>query len=49
MQGVTDPSERAFRRHYAEIYRYVRRRTGDEHQAEELTQQVRRRCGVSSV
>ena len=24
MQGVTDPSERAFRRHYAEIYLYVR-------------------------
>src|SRR5256885_9237332 len=40
MQGVTEPSERAFRRHYAEIYRYVRRRTYDEHQAEELTQQV---------
>jgi RNA polymerase sigma-70 factor (ECF subfamily) len=40
VQGVTDPSERAFRRHYAEIYRYVRRRSRDEHQAEELTQQV---------
>jgi RNA polymerase sigma-70 factor (ECF subfamily) len=40
MQGVTDPSERAFRRHYAEIYRFVRRRTRDEHHAEELTQQV---------
>jgi len=40
MQGVTDPSERAFRRHYAEIYRYVRRRTRDEHDAEDLTQQV---------
>lgn len=38
--GVTDPSESAFRRHYAEIYRYVRRRTQSEHQAEELTQQV---------
>jgi RNA polymerase sigma factor (sigma-70 family) len=40
MQGVTDPSERAFRRHYAEIYRYVRRRTRDDHRAEDLTQQV---------
>jgi RNA polymerase sigma-70 factor (ECF subfamily) len=40
MQGVTDPSERAFRRHYAEIYRYVRRHSRDEHQAEDLTQQV---------
>jgi RNA polymerase sigma factor (sigma-70 family) len=40
VQGVTDPSERAFRRHYGEIYRYVRRRARDEHQAEELTQQV---------
>jgi RNA polymerase sigma-70 factor (ECF subfamily) len=38
--GVTDPSEGAFRRHYAEIYRYVRRRTQSEHEAEELTQQV---------
>jgi RNA polymerase sigma-70 factor, ECF subfamily len=37
---VTDPSEGAFRRHYVEIYRYVRRRTRDPHQAEELTQQV---------
>lgn len=40
MQVVTDPTERAFRRHYGEIYRYVRRRTRDEHEAEELTQQV---------
>lgn len=40
MQVVTDPSEGAFRRHYAEIYRYVRRRTRSEHEAEELTQQV---------
>jgi RNA polymerase sigma-70 factor (ECF subfamily) len=38
--GVTDASEGAFRRHYAEIYRYVRRRTQSEHEAEELTQQV---------
>ncbi len=40
MQVVTDPSEGAFRRHYTEIYRYVRRRTRSEHEAEELTQQV---------
>ncbi len=40
MQSVTDPSEGAFRRHYADIYRYVRRRTRSDHEAEELTQQV---------
>ena len=40
MQGVTDPTERAFRRHYGEIYDYVRRRTRDHHTAEELVQQV---------
>jgi RNA polymerase sigma factor (sigma-70 family) len=38
--GVNDIAERAFRRHYGQIYRYVRRRTGDHHRAEELTQQV---------
>jgi RNA polymerase sigma-70 factor (ECF subfamily) len=40
VQVVTDPSERAFRRHYGEIYGYVRRRTRDHHVAEELAQQV---------
>jgi RNA polymerase sigma-70 factor (ECF subfamily) len=40
MQIVTDPSERAFRRHYGEIYRYVRGRTHDHHDAEDLAQQV---------
>jgi RNA polymerase sigma factor (sigma-70 family) len=40
MQIVTDPSERAFRRHYGEIYRYVRRRAHDHHDAEDLAQQV---------
>ena len=33
-------AERAFRRHYGQVYRYVRRRTHDQYQAEELTQQV---------
>lgn len=40
MQIVNDLSERAFRRHYADVYRYVRRRTHDHHEAEELAQQV---------
>jgi RNA polymerase sigma-70 factor, ECF subfamily len=40
MVGVNDLADDAFRRHYAEIYRFVRRRTGDHHRAEELTQQV---------
>jgi RNA polymerase sigma factor (sigma-70 family) len=39
-QGVNDVAERAFRRHYGQIYRYVRRRTGDHHRAEELAQEV---------
>jgi RNA polymerase sigma factor (sigma-70 family) len=37
---VNDVAERAFRRHYEHVYRYVRRRTGDHHRAEDLTQQV---------
>jgi RNA polymerase sigma factor (sigma-70 family) len=39
-QGVDDVADRAFRRHYGNVYRYVRRRTHDHHRAEELTQQV---------
>jgi RNA polymerase sigma-70 factor (ECF subfamily) len=39
-QGVNDVAERAFRRHYGQVYRYVRRRTGDHDRAEELTQEV---------
>jgi RNA polymerase sigma-70 factor (ECF subfamily) len=39
-QGVNDVAERAFRRHYGQVYRFVRRRTADHHRAEELTQQV---------
>jgi RNA polymerase sigma-70 factor (ECF subfamily) len=38
--SVNEVAERAFRRHYGQVYRYVRRRTGDHHRAEELTQQV---------
>lgn len=37
---MNDVAEHAFRRHYAQVYRYVRRRTGDHHRAEDLTQQV---------
>ena len=39
-QGMNDVADRAFRRHYDQVYRYVRRRTHDHHRAEELTQQV---------
>ena len=37
---MNDVAERAFRRHYDQVYRYVRRRTRDHGRAEELTQQV---------
>ena len=37
---MNDVAERAFRRHYGQVYRYVRRRTRDHDRAEELTQQV---------
>lgn len=37
---MNDVAERAFRRHYDHVYRYVRRRTRDHHRAEDLTQQV---------
>ncbi|HET7760423.1 MAG TPA: sigma-70 family RNA polymerase sigma factor [Gaiellaceae bacterium] len=37
MAGV---SESAFRRYYGDVYRYLRRRTGNPGEAEELTQQV---------
>jgi hypothetical protein len=33
---VGDLREQAFRRHYARIYRYLRRRTGSDEEAEEL-------------
>lgn len=35
-----DLAEEAFRRHSAQVYRYLLRRTGDEGEAEELTQRV---------
>lgn len=37
---MNDVADRAFRRHYGQVYRYLRRRTGDHYRAEELTQQV---------
>jgi RNA polymerase sigma-70 factor, ECF subfamily len=37
---VNDLADDAFRRHYAEIYRFLRRRTPDHHSAEDLAQQV---------
>ena len=37
---MTDVVERAFRRHYGAVYRYVRRRSGNHEQAEDLTQEV---------
>jgi len=37
---VNDVAEREVRRHYGQIYRFVRRRTHDHDHAEELTQQV---------
>jgi len=46
-QGVNDVAERAFRRHYGSVYRYVRRRTHDHDRAEELTQQVFADAAVS--
>ena len=40
MTSVTGSAEAAFRRHYGDVYRYLRRRTRDHHAAEELTQRV---------
>ena len=37
---MTDVLERAFRAHYGQVYRYLRRRTGDPQRAEDLAQQV---------
>lgn len=37
MEGL---AEQAFRQHYAQIYRYLRRKTRDHDEAEELTQEV---------
>jgi len=38
--GVSDPTERAFRDHYAQVYRFIRRRTGDHERAEDIAQEV---------
>jgi RNA polymerase sigma factor (sigma-70 family) len=35
-----DLAEEAFRQHYGRIFRFLRRRTGSHHEAEELTQRV---------
>ena len=35
-----DPADEAFRLHYGQIYRYLRRQTGSHHEAEELAQRV---------
>jgi RNA polymerase sigma factor (sigma-70 family) len=40
MTSVTGGAEAAFRRHYGDVYRYLRRRTRNHHEAEELTQRV---------
>ena len=37
---MDDPAGSAFRRHYSQIFRYVRRRTSSDEQAEDLTQAV---------
>jgi RNA polymerase sigma-70 factor (ECF subfamily) len=40
MARMPDRSEEAFRRHYAQIFRYIRRRTPDDFEAEDVTQAV---------
>ncbi|MBD0348999.1 MAG: sigma-70 family RNA polymerase sigma factor [Thermoleophilia bacterium] len=37
---VEDPAGRAFRRHYAQVFRYLRRRTESDEEAEDLAQAV---------
>ena len=37
---VSDPTDVAFRRHRAEVFRYLRRRLGNDEAAEDLTQDV---------
>ncbi len=37
---MSDPVERAFRRHYGQVYRYIRRRTADHERAEDIAQEV---------
>jgi RNA polymerase sigma factor (sigma-70 family) len=38
--GVSDPADLAFRRHRAQVFRYLRRRTASNDVAEDLTQDV---------
>jgi RNA polymerase sigma-70 factor (ECF subfamily) len=38
--GVSEPTDAAFRRHRAQVFRYLRRRTGSDELAEDLTQEV---------
>lgn len=35
-----DLAEQAFRRHYGQVYRFLRRKTGSHHEAEELAERV---------
>lgn len=37
---MTDPAAEAFERHYGSVYRFVRRRSTDRDEAEDLTQEV---------
>ncbi|HKC76884.1 MAG TPA: sigma-70 family RNA polymerase sigma factor, partial [Gaiellaceae bacterium] len=37
---MTDPAAEAFERHYASVYRFVRRRAAGREEAEDLTQEV---------
>jgi RNA polymerase sigma-70 factor, ECF subfamily len=37
---MPNPVEQAFKRHYADVYRFLRRRTGQHERAEDLTQEV---------
>jgi RNA polymerase sigma-70 factor (ECF subfamily) len=40
MERMPDRSEEAFRRHYGQLFRYIRRRTPDDFEAEDVTQAV---------
>lgn len=39
-EDIDDLAEQAYRRHYGQVYRFLRRRTGSHHEAEELAQRV---------
>jgi RNA polymerase sigma-70 factor, ECF subfamily len=40
MHRMPDRSEEAFRRHYGQLFHYIRRRTSDDFEAEDVTQAV---------